>query len=95
MSVRNIKHRGVLGKQVVSRSREKSVPDPTTSLPPNTTDHHKREEENAGGNPNEGVRDEPYLLAGEARGDGDGWAQKSACEQAAYNKWSKSHVTLL
>lgn len=37
----------------------------------------------------------PHLLAGEARGDGDGWAQKSACEQAAYNKWSKSHVTLL
>ena len=89
------KHRGGLGKQVVSRSREKSAPDPATSLPPNPTNRSKRKGENAGGKPHERVRDEPHLLRGETRGDGECRAQRSACEQAADNEWSKSHVTLV
>jgi len=95
MRAGNGKHRVGLGKQLVSRSKEKSVTDPTTSRPPNPTNRSKREGENAGGKPHERVRDEPHLLCGGARGDGDGWAQRSACVQAADNEWSKSHVTLV
>jgi hypothetical protein len=73
----NGKHRGGLGKQAVSRSREKSVADPTTSQPHNTTDNYEREGENAGGEKGGRICVEAAKIRDEARGDGDCWAQRS------------------